>query len=112
MKNNLIGNKRILFISMCVCALMAVEFKSGWWAFSAFGFGILFLFVLSRADAHKLTRRTVFFVTAALVAIPLLLQAGAGIFAFLVAFLILLVGDHLRKQAATKCVSLIAKQGE
>lgn len=112
MKSKATRIKMIFFLAMISFFAFAVEFQNGWWAFSGAGAG-LFLVILyvrgnMQSDVHTLSNRAIFFAIAPLVAIPALLQAGAGIFAFMAAFVLLQTGEYLRKRAKR---ILVAQEG-
>ena len=91
--------KLFFFLAMVSFFALAVEFQSGWWAVSGAGAGLLLVIIFKRDDAHTLCLRSIFFALAPLVAIPALLQAGAGFFAFIAAGLLWFIGEQLRKRA-------------
>lgn len=101
-------NVIIIFILFAVaCFTLAVELRDMWWAFPGCG-AVLFLFVLSRhGSVHTLSHRSIFFALAPLVAVPLLLQAGAGVFAFAVAGVLVFIGAQLRKRDAAVVAALM-----
>lgn len=95
--------KLIFFLAMVSFFALAVEFQNGWWAFSGVGAGVFLAFLYIRNniqnDVHTLSNRAIFFAIAPLITIPALLQAGAGIFAFIVAFVLIQTSEYLRKRA-------------
>ena len=103
MENKVTQIKIIFSLAMFSFFAFAVEFKSGWWAFSGLGAGLFLVILYVRDnmlnDVHTLSNRAIFFAIAPLIAIPALLQAGAGIFAFISAFALIQTGEYLRKRA-------------
>lgn len=96
--------------SAVVCLALAVKFNDWWWAFSGLGAGLLFLIVALRNDGHTLSGRATFFTIIPLFILPVLLQAGAGIFAFLVAGAFILLGEQIRKRDAAVAALMAAAQ--
>jgi hypothetical protein len=109
MKNRVTRIKMIFLLSAMACFALAVLFRSGWWAMPGVGIGLMLWVLYQRDDVHKLSNQAIFFSIVPIVAIPALLQAGAGIFAFIAAGAMMLIGEQLRKRA--KHVSAAAEGG-
>lgn len=99
MENKVARIKIIFLLSAVSCLALAMLFRSGWWAMSGVGIGLMLWVLYQRDDAHTLCSRSIFFALAPLITIPALLQAGAGFFAFIAAGLLWFAGELLRKLA-------------